>query len=306
MRLRFIHIAGVVLVAAGLVTALTSFYTIKEGNVGIVKRWGEAVAQVDPGLHFKVPFADSVEEIEVRQRKNVEKLAAATANQLQLDATVSINWTVHKKSAMELFVKYGGLEQFENRVIDPNMRSAAKAALSKFTAVQLIRNREQVVTSIRESIAQVLQGYPIAINSTQMENYRLPEQYRLSIEAKEKAYQDALKENHNLTKQKLVAQRVVQQASADAEAKRIEADAEAYRVTTTANAEAKAIDLVNAQLAKSPRYIDLVKAKQWNGELPRTMLGSSTGTLLSLGSDNTMSSPKRLQARSRAIETQRN
>ena len=45
---------------------------------------------------------------------------------------MSINWTVEKASAMDLFIKYGGLEQFENRILDPKLRSAAKAALAQF------------------------------------------------------------------------------------------------------------------------------------------------------------------------------
>ena len=47
-------------------------------------------------------------------------------------------------------------------------------------------------------------------------------------------------------------------------------------------AEAEAIRLVNLELAKSPLYIDLVRAKAWNGALPQTMLGGETGTLLQL------------------------
>ena len=105
---------------------------IEEGHVGIVKRWGKAVAQLDPGFHFIVPVADSIEKIEVRQRKNVEELRAATENQLPITASVSINWTVNRESAMDLFIAYGGLDQFEARILDPKLRSAAKAALSKF------------------------------------------------------------------------------------------------------------------------------------------------------------------------------
>ena len=63
-----------------LALALSAVYTVEEGHVGIVKRFSKAIAQVDPGLHVKVPFVDTIEAMEVRQRKNTEELAAATQN----------------------------------------------------------------------------------------------------------------------------------------------------------------------------------------------------------------------------------
>ena len=65
--------------AAGLLVLLVAWltiYTIEEGHVGIVKRFGKAISQVDPGIHLKIPFVDGIEKMEVRQRKNVEELAA--------------------------------------------------------------------------------------------------------------------------------------------------------------------------------------------------------------------------------------
>lgn len=61
---------GTVLVA--IICLFNSIYTVNEGHIGIVKRFSEAKEQVNPGLHFKVPFIDGVEEIEVRTRKNEE------------------------------------------------------------------------------------------------------------------------------------------------------------------------------------------------------------------------------------------
>lgn len=265
-------IAGFVIVA---IAAFLSIYTIQEGHVGVVKRFGKAVEQVDPGIHAKVPFVDFVEEIEVRQRKNVEELSAATQNQLPIRASVSINWTVDRSSAMELFIRYGGLDQFENRILDPKLRSAAKAALAKFPADQLIRNRQAAVAEIMANMTNALAEFPVTINSPQLENIVLPERYMEAVQAKEQARENAEREKHILAQQQTQAQQKVNTAKAEAEAKRLAADAEAYRVTTEATAEADAIRLLNEQLAKSPHYIDLVRAKRWDGVLPQTMLGGS-------------------------------
>ena len=266
-----------------LIIIVSSCYVIQEGQVGIVKRLGKAQAQVSPGFHLKMPFIESVVRIDVRQRKNVEELHAATQDQLPIEAETSINWTVNISSAMDLFIMYGGLRQFEERILDPKLRSAAKAALARFPANKLIRERQAVVSEIMETMTKEMAPFPITINSPQLENVVLPAKYMAAVEAKESAREEAEREKHVLAQQRLQAQQQVNTAEANAESKRIEADAEAYRIETTAKAEADAIRMINEQLARGPRYVDLVAAKSWDGVLPVTALSDAI-PMINLGS----------------------
>lgn len=198
---------------------------------------------------------------------------------------------------MDMYIRYGGRDQFENRVLDPSIRDAAKAALSKFTADQMAKNREKVRQAVVENLRSAMANLPITVVSPQLENLILPRAYMEAVKAKQIAEQKAVAENHRLAQQKLIAQREVNTANARAESVRIAADAEAYRVTKTAEAEAEAIRMVNVQLAKSPRYIELANVKQWDGVLPVTYLGNNkegggTGIFL------TMPSPKKQLSRS--------
>ena len=199
------HAVYAAIAFAALIAALASIYTVPEGHVAVVKRFSKAIAQVDPGLHVKIPFVDSIEAIEVRQRKNTEELAAATENQLPVSAQVSINWTVDKSSAMALFVQYGGLDQFETRILDPKLRSVAKAAISQFPADQLIRNRQAAVTAIMDGMTAALAEFPVTVNSPQIENLALPPTYLEAVQQKERAREDAEREKHTLEQQRLVA-----------------------------------------------------------------------------------------------------
>ena len=64
------------------------------------------------------------------------------------------------------------------------------------------------------------------------------------------------------------------EAEANAEVLKTEADAEAYRTRVKAEAEAEA----NKQIAESitKDLINYVQVKNWNGNLPQTVLGSDT------------------------------
>ncbi len=263
-----------------LIILLMTVTIVPEGYVGVVKTWGKADKQINPGLNFKVPVMNTVELVEVRQRKNTEQLSAATNNQLPVTATTSINWTVNKTAVMELFIKYGGLEQFERRILDPKLRSASKAAIAKFPADVLIRDRQAAVNEIMIHMTDKLEGFPITIDSPQLENIEFAPTYLDAVTEKERARENAEREKHNLERQRLEALQAVNSAEANAEAKRIEADAEAYRVLTVAEAEAQAVKKISQSLSESSEYVQYLQVTRWDGTLSRTMLSDEGAMVL--------------------------
>lgn len=274
----------------------SAFYTIDEGHVGIVKRFGEATTQVNPGLHTKVPFADTVEELEIRTRKNMENMKASTFEQMPVQAEVSVNWTVNRIEAFELYKGYGGLDQFENRILDPRLRSATKDALARFKAEQIIQNRGQVIQQIEETLISAMSDFPVKLDSVQLENLILPQKYLQSIETKQTEKNLAAAEMHRLERQKLEAQREVNTAEAKRDAEKARADGSAYAITTEARAEAEAIKLKGlaeaeaiqkkaAAIKNSKVLVDYVKAQQWDGKLPSTVMGSGQDILWNMKQD---------------------
>lgn len=282
-------IKGAVAVAI-IIGIWSAFYTIDEGHVGIVKRFGEATTQVNPGLHTKVPFADTIEELEIRTRKNTENMKASTFEQMPVQAEVSVNWTVNRIEAFELYKGYGGLDQFESRILDPRLRSATKDALARFKAEQIIQNRGQVIQKIEETLLTAMSDFPVKLDSVQIENLILPQKYLQSIETKQTEKNLAAAEMHRLERQKLEAQREVNTAEAKRDAEKARADGSAYAIITEATAEAQAIKLKGlaeaeaiqkkaAAIKSSSVLVDYVKAQQWDGRLPTTVMGSGQDIL---------------------------
>ncbi|WP_341501228.1 prohibitin family protein [Gallaecimonas sp. GXIMD4217] len=271
----------------------SAMYTVDEGHVGVIKRFGEAKEQVNPGLHFKIPFADRVEAIEVRTRKNVEQLPAATYEQMPVTAEVSVNWTVNKDDALSLYRAYGGLSQFEQRILDPKLRSASKDALAHYKAEQLIQNRASVINEIEALLLDAMSDYPVKLDSVQIENIVLPPRYIESIQIKQTEKNLAQAEQHKLERQRLEAQRAVNTAQAERDANKARADGQAYAIRAEAEAQAEAIRLKGDAEAKAmkakadalkanPGLVDYVKAQQWNGQMPQTMLSDGTNLFWTL------------------------
>lgn len=288
------HILSAVAAVFTLLLISGSLFTVDEGNVGIVKRFGEATSQYDAGLHTKVPFIDTVVPVEVRTRKNVEKLRAATHEQMPVTAEVSVNWTVNRDSALDLYKKYGSLSQFEARILDPKLRSATKDAIARFKAEELIQNRSKVIGKIEELLAVEMVDYStVKLDSINIEDVALPAKYIQSIETKQTEKNLAAAEEHKLARQKLEAQRDVNTANAQRDAAKAKADGNAYAVTVEAKAEAEAIRIkgdaeasaIQAKakaIAENATLVEYMRAQRWDGKMPTTVMGDSAGVLMDL------------------------
>lgn len=264
------------------ITAFTMAFITKEGHVDVVKRFGKAISVAQPGLNFKIPLIDTTDTIEIRTRKNMEEMSAATAEQMPVSATVSMNWSANQETILELYKAYGSLEQFEFRVIDPKFRAITKESIAKFTAEETINKRDQVEQRLRDYLTTATQDLPIKISSLNIENIELPKNYLQSIEVKQTEKNLADAEVFKLEKQNLEAQRAVNTANADAQSITLRAKAEADAIKLKGEAEAKAIEAKSKALQGNPLIVQLTQAQQWDGKLPTHMMGEGSNFLLDM------------------------
>ncbi|MCP4237813.1 MAG: prohibitin family protein [Aestuariibacter sp.] len=264
------------------VAAFNSYFIVIEGHVGVVKRFGEAKKQENPGLHIKIPFIETVELIEVRTRKNAEKMASSTKEQMPVTVEVSVNWTVNKEAALELFKRYGGLSQFEQRILDPRFRSATKDTIPQFEAEQLIQDRASAIQGIERRLAEEMEGFPVVVDNIQIENISLPKKYINSIEIKQTEKNLAAAEEHKLERQRLEALRAVNTADAKAKGILKIAEAEAQSILLKGKAEAKAIEAKAKALKNNPLIVKLTEAQTWDGKLPTTIMGNGSMPIMDM------------------------
>lgn len=277
-----LNLLKVVSILIIVVAALNSYFIVIEGHVGVVKRFGEAKDQENPGLHFKIPFIETVELIEVRTRKNAEKMASSTKEQMPVTVEVSVNWTVNKEAALELFKRYGGLSQFEQRILDPRFRSATKDTIPQFEAEQLIQDRASAIQGIERRLSEEMAGFPVVVDNIQIENIELPQKYINSIEIKQTEKNLAAAEEHKLERQRLEALRAVNTADAKAKGILKIAEAEAQSILLKGKAEAEAIEAKAKSLKNNPLIVKLTEAQAWDGKLPTTMMGDGVMPIMDM------------------------
>ncbi|MGO3183539.1 MAG: FtsH protease activity modulator HflK [Aequorivita sp.] len=66
------NIKAILLVIVVLIVAFGSFFQVEPEEVGVITRFGKYVRTVDPGLNFKIPFAETVYKVPVERQQKEE------------------------------------------------------------------------------------------------------------------------------------------------------------------------------------------------------------------------------------------
>lgn len=273
-------ILGIIVLSFGFLFGLTivfgSWYTVDEGERGVLLRNGAVSGTADPGLGFKVPIVDSIVRVSVQSKSKVyENVATYSKDQQTADLTLSVNYRLPADQIETIYSSYGGEEGVVNRLIDRRVYEQVKNVFGRFNAVTAIQERGRLNSEIETALRNSITG-PVIIDSVQIENIDFSAAYEASIEQRMLAEVEVQKIRQNAEREKVNAEITVTQAKAQADATRAKAQAEADAIRVRGDAEADAIKARGDALKENPNLIDLTKAERWNGILPTTMLPNQT------------------------------
>ena len=264
---RLIGIIGSVFVGLiALVILGGSFYTVDQGERGVILRNGAVVGTADPGLGFKLPIIDSVKEINVQtQARLYEKVMVYSRDQQTADLYISVNYRIASDQVEQIYSEFGGRDGIVNRLLDRQVPEEVKNVFGQFNAVTAIQERARLSTEVQNAIQKAVTTPLLIVESVQIENIDFSEAYEQSIEQRMLAEVEVQKVQQNAQREKVQAEIAVIQAKAEADAKKLQGDAEAHAI----NARGRA-------LRDNPGLVELVQAEKWNGVLPTTMVPGQT------------------------------
>lgn len=267
------------LVAAGvagviaLSTLFGSFYTVNEGERGIVKYLGAVVGVAQPGFNWKLPWLVDVPTISVRaQSTRWEGLTSYTKDQQVATSAVSVNWHIDDTKVADIYKVYGSAENLAQRALQTRVTEQLETVFGQYNADRAVADRAGLSLAYSNAIKAVQASYPIIIDSVQIENFDLPVEYEQRINEKMAAEVEVKKLEQKALQAKQNALVTVTEAQARADSQLAEAKANAESVRLKGEAEASAIAAKGKALRDNPGLVDLIKAETWNGVLPTTML----------------------------------
>lgn len=247
------------------------FVIVDAGKVGVIKRLG-AVNQIplDEGFHFKIPFVDTVIEVDVRLNNSKSEALSSSKDLQTVKTTVSVQYSINGPMAAQTFQKIGLTRQIQLTVIEPAIEESVKSVTARYTAEELITRREQVKTQIQQAIQAFIDktlnekgiSRGVQIANVAITDFNFSEEFNRAIELKVKAEQEALQAKNEKIRR-------VTQAEAAAAEEKLAADASAYAITAASKARADAIAREAKSLKSNPELIQLRIAEKWDGKLPQ-------------------------------------
>ncbi|MEK7280244.1 MAG: prohibitin family protein [Nitrospirota bacterium] len=240
-------VAGIII----LIILGSSFRTIGPGERGIVFSQIGGVKDVilDEGIRFKIPFVEDIIKADVRIQKSQTEASAASKDLQTVSSTIAVNYHVDPTKVNKIFQEVG--LAFKDRIIDPAVQEAVKAAAAQFTAEELITRRSEVKDQIKESLAKRLLVFNIIVDEFNIVDFSFSQQFNAAIESKQTAEQQALKAKRDLDRIKIEGEQKIVQAKAESESQRLQKE------------------------TISPIILQLRAIEKWDGHLPQ-VVGQTT------------------------------
>jgi membrane protease subunit HflC len=173
------HLAGgfaAVIALLALIVAYGSLFTVHQTDQAIVVQFGEPIRVVtEPGLHFKVPFFQSVITVDKRildLENPAQEVIASDQKRLVVDAFARYRVS----DALKFYQTIGAIESANAR-LSTLLNSALRRVLGEATSIDIVRDkRAQLMASVRLQLENEAKSFGIAVVDVRIRRADLPEQ----------------------------------------------------------------------------------------------------------------------------------
>lgn len=280
----------VVWILSGIFTLLLcviffmTYFTVSQNELGVVTRFGKLTYVADHGLHFKVPFVNSVEfyRTDIQDLAPTAAINTYTIDNQEVDIIFTVFYRIDPEKVPYIFENN---RNYRDRLYSLSI-DRLKAAVGQVNVQSIAEKRGE----LRDVIKAVLQKDALALGVTvtdfQLSDLQYTKAFRDAVNnaAVQKAniesfeYQRQQAEKSALTAKidaegKANAQRA--QASGSADARVLAANAEATAIRVQGEATAAAIKSQADALKSNPDLVNLRRAERWDGKLPTNIYGSA-------------------------------
>lgn len=203
----FVRGVGVlVLLAVGVIVALSATSCVRTGHVGVVSVFGRVTGQtLGEGIHIVNPVA-SVTELSIKTQEIKEKAAVPSKEGLIMGLEASILYHLDPAQAATVYQQVG--PTFAEVLLIPTFRSAIRAITAGNTAASLYSDgREGIAQQILEDVRRQVTPRGIIVENVLLRDLQLPESLKHAIEAKQQAQQEAQRMEFVLQREKQEAER---------------------------------------------------------------------------------------------------
>ena len=255
----------VLLVVAILLTTIGAGLVFLQANeYGVVisafQPKGYREVALTPGLHWIIPFVESVQKYSVAQQTYTmssatgegqvtgdDSIQARTKDGQQVYIDASVIYKPDSTQIIQLHINWQG--RYEEMVVRPVSRAAIRNAVSQFGVEELVSTkRAELEQAIRIEIETKLKANNVTMTDFLMRNISFSPEYATAVEQKQIAEQQAQQAKFVVESKKQEAEQARQTAQGAADAAVIAAKGAAEARLINAQAEAQANTLLSQSL----------------------------------------------------------
>ena len=233
-----------VLVFMLILASSSMTYVIQPGTRGLKVTLGKTEDQFLPeGFGFKAPFITTIVPVNIRQTTKAVRAECFSSDLQQVILDLRVLYRVPEQSVVQIYKRFAG-DPFDS-LIAPRVQEALKEVTASQTAVQIVKNREEIKQKAL-SAAKLKIGDMLTVEDIVIRNIDLSKELERAIEAK----------------------MVAEQQAAQARFTQLQTQVEAETAVISAHGEAEAIMVRGQALKLNPAFLRLKIVERWNGRSP--------------------------------------
>ena len=227
---------------------------VPANNVGVY--WsavnGTQEKTLGEGIKFKAPI-DKVYLIPTTvEERTIKDVTVQTKDAQSVKAEINVKFRVDKKSAFEVYKRYGDLETLKKNVVSNYSQKAIEKVTADYNVIDILGNKKnEVYKASTKELEELFEGEGVNLISLTIKDMNAGDKI-------EKAIEDEAVDKKEVE---------------TAEQKKAKAEKEAETKIIKAEAEAKANKLKEKTLTKEILMQEMLD--KWNGELPKVTDGDS-------------------------------
>lgn len=249
----------IVLTVIALALLSDSVFTVKETERAVVLRFG-ALEQVDiePGLHFKIPFADQVKIFDGRVLTlDSESQRYFTAEMKPLNVDAYVKWQV---SNVPLYYQAAAGDEFNARQrLEERVKTGLRNQISQRDMYQVVSGeRDEIMRVLTDELSAVMnQEFGVDVLDVRIKRIELPSDVSNSVYQRMNAEREVLAREHRARGREM-AQGI--RADADRRATVIRAEAGKTADQIRGEGDARAASIYAEAYERDPEFYEFTRS----------------------------------------------
>lgn len=259
-------VGWVMVVLVILITTYNSYKQIPAGSVGVVYQFGAIKDQITEGPNFIWPWRSAKLANVQTQGHPFEKLSCFSKETQEVIVKATVNLNVSSQAIQTLYRTVG--PQWFLILVAPRVEQNFKDEIVQYPSLDIAPHREKIRKAVAVRLEKELSPYSIEVTDLLLNNIDFLPAFKASIENKQIATQDALRE-----------QEKVKGETAKANQKIEEAKGEAQSIYLKAEKQAQANEKLAASL--TPSLIQWAMVQKLAPNVSVMMIPSNQGLIMS-------------------------